>query len=584
MGPLSGQLIYHFLIAVFDAAVLSWLALVWYRRSMRALMRAPAPADPTGAPIAAPSTGAPARRVEDPVPPALRLAVVEARQGRSSAAAAATALPETPVPDARRRQVSARVCAAYIVGAGLHSAVVSALHLGGDPDPRPIVAWFSEWWINSWPIVPTLGALLALDRRASQWLAVRYAAAGCAALSLLTLAGQVWRGSFNNAPLTNPFWLIAGLVWTASVPLLLILVTGWRRIRAVTPMVLATTVVFAAAALVFKQALLRAYNIDAFRSTMLTIGSLASPEAAMHALFMLVSLPVGWLAWQVLRKIAASFERKRFSDLQLIVDCWWIIASANMATLLWNAYGVGALGGAAAAFAAYRIGVGVVLRMWPTRSGAHPPRLLLLRVFGYQARTEALYDRVAEKWRFHGPVHLIAGVDLATRTADPGDMLALIGGRLGDLYVGSIDDVPHRMAVLDRRFDPDGRYRINEVYCHNDTWRPTLQALLDASDGVLMDLRSFARRNAGCIFELEQIVRRVSSDRVLLVCDRTTDLELAEEALGAGWIAACAEGVARGSGQVAIVRVEEQSRLEISTVMRCLLAATSETVAPDNQA
>ena len=40
MGPLSGQLIHYFLIAVLDAALLSWLAIAWYRRRMRALMRA----------------------------------------------------------------------------------------------------------------------------------------------------------------------------------------------------------------------------------------------------------------------------------------------------------------------------------------------------------------------------------------------------------------------------------------------------------------------------------------------------------------------------------------------------------------
>ena len=69
----------------------------------------------------------------------------------------------------------------------------------------------------------------------------------------------------------------------------------------------------------------------------------------------------------------------------------------------------------------------------PARGDA-PRRLLLLRVFGYQARTESLFDRVAQAWRFHGPVQLIAGVDLAMRTVDPGDVLALLNGRLAELY------------------------------------------------------------------------------------------------------------------------------------------------------
>jgi hypothetical protein len=39
--------------------------------------------------------------------------------------------------------------------------------------------------------------------------------------------------------------------------------------------------------------------------------------------FMIVSLPMGWLAWRLLIVLAGAFERKRFSDTQLVVDCWW---------------------------------------------------------------------------------------------------------------------------------------------------------------------------------------------------------------------------------------------------------------------
>ena len=58
----------------------------------------------------------------------------------------------------------------------------------------------------------------------------------------------------------------------------------------------------------------------------------------------------------------------------------------------------------------------------------------------------------------------------------------------------------------------------------------TLEALLDGTDRVLMDLRNSAH-NAGCRFELEQIVRRVPTDDIVLVCDKTTDLPLLHEIL-----------------------------------------------------
>ena len=117
-----------------------------------------------------------------------------------------------------------------------------------------------------------------------------------------------------------------------------------------------------------------------------------------YALFMLVSLPVGWLAWRILNVLAAAFANKRFSDIQLVVDCWWAVVAAEVTTTsLSSTYGVAGIAGGVAAFLAYRLAVAAVLR--GDRSLQQAPRLLLLRVFGYQARTESLFDRVAQTWR-----------------------------------------------------------------------------------------------------------------------------------------------------------------------------------------
>ena len=215
---------------------------------------------------------------------------------------------------------------------------------------------------------------------------------------------------------------------------------------------------------------------------------------------MLLSLPVGWLAWIIVRRLAGAFARKRFSDLQLMVDCWWVVITAEeVATSLASLYRPWSVVAGAVAFAAYRAGVSLVLARGhgPAHQTDAPKRLLLLRVFGYESRTEALFDRVAQRWRFHGPVQLIAGADLAMRTADAGDILAFANGRLADNFVQSPDDVPRRLEHLDFSRDPDARYRINEVYCRDDSWRPAFEALLEISDVVLMDLRSFNRQNSG---------------------------------------------------------------------------------------
>jgi len=162
-------------------------------------------------------------------------------------------------------------------------------------------------------------------------------------------------------------------------------------------------------------------------------------------------------------------------------------------------------------------------------------------------------------------------VDLASRAAHPQDILTFIKGELADQYVASPDQVPDRLRQMDLQRDPDGRFRVNELHCHDDTWQPALTALLGVSDGVLVDLRSFSQRNSGCRFELEQIVRRLPTERIVLVYDRTTDLPLLGQVLGEAWADAQREGLARGNGEVAVVHIGRQSHRELATLTRCLL-------------
>jgi hypothetical protein len=472
------------------------------------------------------------------------------------------------------RAASRRVILAYCLGAAAYASIITTLMFMPESVPLPAVAWLAEWWTHTWPILPTLVALLVLDRPLILRLALFYVGGGAVVIALFTLGGQLLRGTLNSAPLTNVFWALLNLGWTASIPLILVAITGWRRVRAVMPLALAGTLLFGLASTFFRElVIVRGMDFDAFRSLFLRGAVLTSIETVQYVLFLILCLPVGWIAWRLLTVLANAFAMKRFSDVQLAIDCWWAVAAAETtATSLSNTHGLWGIVGGIAAFAAYRLTVFAVLRGYrPSRAVRR--RLLLLRVFGYEARTESLFDRVAQAWRFHGPVQLIAGVDLAMRTVDPGDLLALLNGRLAELYVRAPQDVSQRIDHLDLQPDPDGRFRINEVYCHDSTWRAALEALLDASDTVLMDLRSFSANNAGCIFELEQLVRRVATDNIVFVCDKTTDLGLLREILGRAWAAARRDGSARGTGRIAVVRLERQTRADFGVLMRCLVAA-----------
>lgn len=556
-GLLSGKLTYVFLVSIFDATVLALAALLWFRRSVQTLMRRHGASGTEAAGMHPEQSSV--DRAEPGTSTDLAFALFESADDQLSAQSRSIEL-ELPM---RRR-----LLAAYGLGAAGYSLVITALQLGGEEPSLPWVAWLGRWWENAWPVIPTLVALLVLDRRAMVRLVGWYLLIGVAAVSFFTLAGQVIRGTFNTAPITNMYWLLASLAWTVWAPLTLIMISGWRRIRAVMPLALAGTLAFGFALMLFREGMVWVFDFGALRSAILDLSVLTSVNVVYYGLFLLMSLPVGALAWMLLRMLAGRFERKRFSDVQLIVDCWWAIVAAEQAALLSNKLGLGAIGGAVAAFAAYRIIVALALRS--RNRGGFGKRLLLLRVFGYQSRTESLFDKLAQAWRFHGPVQLIAGVDLASRTADPGDILRLLSGGLDMQYVASVEDVGARMARLDYERDPDGRFRVNDVYCHNDTWRPAVQALLDSSDSVLMDVRSFAQQNQGCVFELEQLLLRLPTESIVLVVDKSTDLRLLGATLERSWRDALQAGRARGDGKLALVRVERNSASELSLLMRRL--------------
>jgi hypothetical protein len=557
MGPLTGELAHVFLVAILDAALISWIALRWYRRSVRRLMRergTPAAAVPSAAPWPDRPRSAPAA---SPIPLTVALFEEHDASGRRRS---------NPQGIGWRR-----LSVAYGIGAALHSAVITVFFLDFDTS-QPAAAWFAYWWIFGWPLVPTLAVVLALNRYEVIRLAIGYVLIGGLAVATVTLTGQVLRASFSDAVLTNVYSFVDLLARFAWLPLALLLITGWRRVRAVTPLALSSTLVFGFALMLFRAGLIEAFNLESIRSVLFDVSARTSEYVMFVGLFMVLALPVGWIAWRFLQFLAVRFERKRFSDVQLVVDCWWLIVTAEeIVRRLSTGYEPRAIAAGLAAFTVYRIGVALTLAWLPGPHRDQPKtRLLLLRVFGYQARTETLFDRVAQQWRFHGPVQLIAGVDLAMRTVDPGDVLAFVGGNLEGRYVATVDDVGARVSGLDMLRDPDGRFRVNEVYCRDDTWRAAVQALIDTTDVVLMDLRGFSNVNSGCAFELEQLVARLPPEKIVLVYDRTTDLPLLGKFLSDGWQRA-AHARAPTGGPISCIRVEQNSWPELQLLMRRLL-------------
>ena len=115
----------------------------------------------------------------------------------------------------------------------------------------------------------------------------------------------------------------------------------------------------------------------------------------------------------------------------------------------------------------------------------------------------------------------------------------------------SADDLDQRLQHLDGNPDPDGRYRVNELCCQADTWRAAVVGLMDRADAVLMDLRDFSRKRAGCAFELQQLGQRIDTTRLVFAVDASTDRDFLAANLGAAaWHGSSASGLAASAGGI----------------------------------
>ena len=144
-------------------------------------------------------------------------------------------------------------------------------------------------------------------------------------------------------------------------------------------------------------------------------------------------------------------------------------------------------------------------------------------------------DLIAARWRYIGNICLIAAPDLAARTVEPGKLLALLRGRLRRLFVHDRTELERRLIEMDERRDPDGRFRIAELFCAGDVWRAAVQLLMTEAHVVVMDLRSFGPGHQGCVFELQTLLDTVPLERLILLVDSTTELEFLKQVLDAEW-------------------------------------------------
>jgi hypothetical protein len=144
-------------------------------------------------------------------------------------------------------------------------------------------------------------------------------------------------------------------------------------------------------------------------------------------------------------------------------------------------------------------------------------------------------------------MRLIAGTDLATSTVEPNEFLDFLSGRLSRRFISGPEALTQQLVKTKPHRDFDGRYRVGDFFCYDDTWKMVLRRLVRESDAVLMDLRGFSPSNKGVIFEIYELLNVISLKEVVFVIDRTTNDDFLKDVFARGQGSLAANSPNRGS-------------------------------------
>lgn len=508
---LTGELPFILIFSGCLGLLISFLLLRLYRRAVQRGM-----ARRTGVPATGEAVDA--ARVKSAPPPA-PLAITYADTGRKKSAM------DRGDFNLYRRALTGpwRAAAVYGAAAALFAATLAFAFLwAGGVEVWPL-RFLVLFWVYAWPLVLTLWLVAATTHQQKLLLATAYVTC----FGVLTLAAIITSPDSSVSQVVV-LWIITNLA-----PTLLFLVFLLRRVRAVGPLVVTLLVVAITGASVLLDVL--EWNQNLLRTVSGLFFSLGiGGHGAFVALIVLGLAFFAVIGWFVLQWLRRGYQTKWVNDQSLILDALWLLFGISYAIELafegaaWAAAGL-------VAFAVYLATVRLGFRLLATDRASEGSSLLVLRVFSLGTRSETLFDAVSRHWRYVGTVQLIAGPDLAAATVEPHEFLDFVSGRLERQFIDNPEALDRRVGELDTRPDFDGRFRINDFFCHDDTWQATLAALVQHSDAVLMDLREFTPKRQGCIYEIRQLLQHMPLARIVILADATTDGEFLEQTVAAAW-------------------------------------------------
>ena len=446
----------------------------------------------------------------------------------------------------------------YCAGGMIFATVVTgAFFVASDIDILPI-RFLLFWWIYAWPVVLTVNLVSTLTLRAGSLIVGSYFL-GFTGLCALALA---------QSHKLNVGDLAIAYLGTNVPPTVFVALFLTRKIRAVGPMVLAFVVVVVSGTVVSldlagdqEEIFVRAMEIG------VNIG--LKPVVFLVVLLVIGIVSLGFVGWALLRWVAIRYEQRKLNDQSLTIDAFWLFFGMFYAVEL-SVEGLGWILAGPAAFVAFKVASRLTSTFLSRKEILDSsPTLLLLRVFSLGKQGEQLYHRFSKLWRFVGNTRMIAGPDLATATVEPHHFLQFIRGKLARSFIDSAKTLESRVSESVDTPDSDGWHRVSEFFCYDNTWRIALRHLAAESDAVLMDLRRFSPQNAGCKFEIQELVNLIPLTRVVFVVDSTTDRSYLDQVLHEGAARMGPESPNRG-GRGGKIRFIEIKRIETVTVRRIL--------------
>jgi len=374
--------------------------------------------------------------------------------------------------------------------------------------------------IYVWPFVPAIGLLERWPRGKIFLLSLGF---------MLLCNGLVM---LNSTPGQSPSVIVLWLFGQQMPLLVFIMVMAGSKLRAVGPYLLVVFFLLAVSSLIGLSALEKVIR--------------SGPDTWLMDLVLLTNVYVAFLLFSIVpwliafypvralaRRLAAAYRNKAFSESLYMFAGVWSIALLFQAMTLSHGIGFSAYGLLAAGLI---VPLSVIAMKSMLRPQHEPPTLLLLRVFRGDDSIESLFDSVVERWRYSGNTVMIAGKDLALRNLEPDELFAFLSGHLRDRFISDEARLHQAIGDLDLQADPDGRYRINEFFCFDSTWKRVLENLVDRADRVLMDLRAYNANRQGCSHELTVLATKPHLQKLVILFDKDTDKQTAERLVSASAI------------------------------------------------